>query len=702
MKKNARSPSFWAASGALVVFVAIAVWAIVGLTRYEQGRDLDNWQITLGVMADNRANAVSGWVEDQYRVLQELADNGSLQLYAQQIVQRPVENKPSEAAEISYLRNLIRATAERHGFVDKEPAGGRITANVAFQSDNSLTLFDSELRIITGTPGITESGTALQEALRAVLDSGKRALFDLHLNANGRPVVGFLVPVYGLQKQSGLPRPIGVLYGARDAGYSLFPLITVRNGVTKSDETLLVEASGDLIVYLSTLADNTLPMKKRLSANAKDLVAAYAVNHPGLFGRLRDYAGDETLFTSRQLAGLPWVLVQKIQVAEALEESRAHQNFLVVALLLSLLLVTALMVAAWWYGSSMRERAALADLRAKSRELEAQTNLLNAINDHMADCVFLVDQQACFVFANQALAGQVGMRVVDIRGKSVASVFGAQTAKLLQEACLAVLRNGRVLAEEMTLVLHDRAGSYFAAFVPVAYEDEGPDTVLVSLHDVTQLQEAQRRKELLMQQIVGALMRAIDLYDPYSANHSANTAAVALAIGRAMQLGRTSLATLEVAANLCNLGKLYIPRDILTKTARLTDDEQAIIRQEATYVREILSRIDFEGPVLEIVAQKHEYLDGSGYPLGLKGEAIILPARVLAVANAFVAMISPRAYRERLGAKEAMDQLLGGADLKYDRQVVAALFHVAENNIDWRAWDDRKQIVVLPAGEAEK
>jgi HD-GYP domain-containing protein (c-di-GMP phosphodiesterase class II) len=101
-----------------------------------------------------------------------------------------------------------------------------------------------------------------------------------------------------------------------------------------------------------------------------------------------------------------------------------------------------------------------------------------------------------------------------------------------------------------------------------------------------------------------------------------------------------------------------------------------------------LQDLDFEGPVLDTIAQKQEHLDGSGYPNGLTGDDILLTARILAVSNAFVALVSPRAYRQAVSIEAALDQLLRESGSKFDRHVVAALFHVAENRSDWTDWQD--------------
>ncbi len=679
-----------------VLFVSTASWAIIRLARYEYDRDLGNWQLTLGVMADSRAQAITDWVEGRFALLQELADNGSLQLYTQQLGTRSAANLSSEPAEISYLRNLLRSTAAQNGFIDQEKSGRAINANVASHADNGLVIFDNEQQLVTGTPGISELDPELGEALASVLISGRRALFDLRLNANGRPVVGFLVPVFPLQRQSDNPRPMAVIYGVRDAEEGLFPFLTVRNAVTRTDETYLVQAKGDLVYYLSPLVDGTRALRKSLSVNADDLVAAESIRQPGSFGQLRDYNGQMSLFTSRKIAGAPWVMVQKVEVSEALAEARTHQHFLFISLLLALLLASALMIAAWWYGSTIREREAVHDLREKSLNLESQTNLLNAITDNITDFVLLLDGRDKVLFANQALTNRLGTDGQALRAKSLSSLFGVQTARILENFCRQVRLEEEIMVNEMVIELSDCPLSILATFVPLPSEDRSkPGSVLVSLNDVTLLQEARRKKERFMGQIVSSLMRAIDLHDPYSANHSANTAILAAAIARTLGLSSDMLATIATAGDLCNLGKLSIPRNLLTKQEKLTAEERQLLQQETVYACDILSKIDFDGPVLEVIAQKHELLDGSGYPNGLKGDEIIEPARILAVANAFVAMVSPRAYRERMEVRAILDQFIREDDSRYDRHVVAALFHVAENNIDWQAWEKNKGLFSL-------
>lgn len=677
--------SFLVSVTIFIVFLVSGLWSISALVGHERRRDLNNWQITLGIMADNKANSVSQWVDDQFAALNQLAQNGSLQLYTQQLLEKSGKETPEEPAQVSYLRNLIRATAERTGFIEQGRTAPPVPANVAFQADAGLMLFDRHKKLITATPGMCEPEPQLLAMLQEAMETGP-IFYDLRLNKNNQPIAGFIVPVFSLQLQGASQEPVGLLVGFKNAAGSLFPLLAAEASYTETDEAFIVRQEETEVVYLSPLADGTLPLKRRLALNAPNLAAAYALKHPGSFAESQDYAGSRVLMTSRKLAGLPWVLVQKIEVAEALKESKMHQRFLYSTLLMVQLLVCSLLVAAWWYGSSRRELQVSHELLVKSKQLESQTQLLNAINENISDFIFLVDAGLHLIFANRVTAREVDVPLHDLRGKGLANVFGPGTAKKLEPFVRDALARGSLAHQSLLLDLGGRTFSFHATFIPVPFQAAENDTVLVSLHDVTLLEEAQKKKAQLLKQIVTALMRAIDMHDPYSANHSVRTTQVAMAIGRTMAIPEDELATLEAAASLCNLGKLTIPGELLAKTGPLTGAEQETLRQETRFAREILGGIDFEGPVFQTIAQKNEFLDGSGWPEGLKGDAVLRTSRILAVANAFVAMITPRAYRDKLATDKAVELLLQQAEKKYDRHAVAALFNVVENEIDWSTW----------------
>lgn len=680
MKTLLRKHTPFAAFSILAVLVAVGLWLIFAYLDKVQERDSRNWQTVLGVMADARLQSVDTWLETQQGTLRELSGNASLQLYLTQISAAGKEAADSAiAAQTGYLRNLIVATAERGSFSSPEMQP-RVQANIPSRPGNSLALLNRHGAVVTATSGFTLPA-ALAGAVAQSMKNGKAATLMFALDS-GEAAIGFVMPVPALQGTGG-ENTIGSVVGVKLAQAELFPMLTRRISAYRSEEAVLASREGNSVTYLSPLSDGSAPMRKRLASSTPNLAEAHALQAPGEFSATKlDYQGVNVLMTSRAFRQVPWVLVEKISSNEALAESRAHRKFLLTAFILTMALVAAALVAAWWYGSSTKERKTAEQLRIKSRELEKQSGLLKGISNNSPDLILIADDNQRFVFANQALADAVNMKQEDFSGKSMSSVFGTQAAHNLSQLITQALKNSSQQAALETMEIGNRQGIFHTTVVPLKLEHGEIHSVLSVSRDMTELQRSQEKHAALMKNLIRTLMHAVDLYDPYSADHSNKTIRVALAIGEHMHLNKSDLEVLEMAANLANIGKLGVPREILIKTEPLTPDEQDTLRKHAMYAVELLTDLEFEGPVLETIEQRYEHIDGSGYPAGRQGEHILLTAKILAVANAFVAMASSRAYRGSMNVEQVLDQLLTETKSKYDRHVVAALFHVAENHPD--------------------
>ena len=173
-----------------------------------------------------------------------------------------------------------------------------------------------------------------------------------------------------------------------------------------------------------------------------------------------------------------------------------------------------------------------------------------------------------------------------------------------------------------------------------------------------------------------AFIRSVSLLtqlrDPYTAGHQLKVSELAEGIAREMGLPVDMIEGIRVAGIVHDMGKLSVPSEIVTKPGALTPFEFSTMKKHPEMAFEILKEIDFPWPVAEMVLQHHERLDGSGYPLGLKGDEILLEARVLAVADVVGAISSHRPYRRDLGIEAALNELDTNKGSLYDTEVTSA------------------------------
>jgi PAS domain S-box-containing protein/putative nucleotidyltransferase with HDIG domain len=156
---------------------------------------------------------------------------------------------------------------------------------------------------------------------------------------------------------------------------------------------------------------------------------------------------------------------------------------------------------------------------------------------------------------------------------------------------------------------------------------------------------------------IQAIAAALESRDPYTAGHQRRVADLAAAIAREMGLPEDKVEGIHFGALIHDLGKIQIPAELLAKPVKLTKLEFELIKTHPQAGYDIVKGIEFPWPVAEMVHQHHERLDGTGYPQGLKGEAIALEARILAVADVVEAMASHRPYRPGLGVEVALKEI---------------------------------------------
>ena len=633
--------------------------------------------------------------------LSELTENASLQLYMTELEMSEGDKDAvtDEAAQATYLRNLLVASADRTGF-KPPPSAGEIDANVERAGVAGMGLADKDGKPIVSTPQMPPLTGKIRTAIAQALD-GEPTIIDMYKSTTNLPTMGFVLPVIGVQADEG-SSAIGAVVGVRIIDENLFERLEQPGSLEKTAETFVVRSTGTAAQYLTPLADGTGPLKRSLTLDTPDLAAAFALDKPGGFAIKRNYAGEEVLVTSRPIADLPLVLMRTITRAEALADIETRLTTMITVLVLIVVGVAVTIIAVWRHGTSVRAVEAAERYRISSERFENMSKFMRLVTNSQPNAIVAVDGTTTYTFANEPAAAEGGIEPEDMLGKTMASVMGPVKAKTLAQINDVVLREFETYEEEELEDSRDRARkSRMHTFgeeddddvqviksdhIPLRGDRDHPPGVLMVLSDLTELTTERRRNEHMTRQLINTIVSVIDRRDPFSAHDSTRTAEVARCIAKEMELPEIDVKTVDIAASLMSLGKIFISTEVLSKGEDdMTPEERQMIVGTFGVSADLLDGVPFDGPVVQTIRQLDEKWDGSG-ATGTAGDEILLSARIVNVAYMFVRKVSARAHRDGMTFDEVSELLLGETGVTYDRKPVSALINYLDNRNGAETW----------------
>jgi HD-GYP domain-containing protein (c-di-GMP phosphodiesterase class II) len=187
------------------------------------------------------------------------------------------------------------------------------------------------------------------------------------------------------------------------------------------------------------------------------------------------------------------------------------------------------------------------------------------------------------------------------------------------------------------------------------------------------MEELRQSKKMLahfIEDIALMIAEIVEIRDPYIIGHHQRVCALATAIAQEMELPAAKIEGVRIASLVYDVGKVNLPTEIVSKPGKLVEVELNLVKNHPRTGYEILKKVDFPWPIAEIVFQHQEKIDGSGYPRGLKGNEILVEAKILGVANVVEAMISNKSYRPPLSIEEALMEITKYKDILFDPEVV--------------------------------
>ena len=294
--------------------------------------------------------------------------------------------------------------------------------------------------------------------------------------------------------------------------------------------------------------------------------------------------------------------------------------------------------------------------------------------------VYEMDLEANITSANKAMYKAFGYKDEDIgKGLNARDILSSEDVDESELSIQRLLSEEKTEGAEYTLKRKD--GSLFSAIIISSINTlwGKPRDIRGVIVDITERKlfehELSETTEKLRKNLIGTMQTlslTIETRDPYTAGHQKAVSKLARAIAQEMGLSADIIDNIRMAGAIHDIGKIAVPAEILSKPGRLTNIEMSLIRTHAESGYNILKDAELPYPIAEITLQHHERMDGSGYPQGLKGDQILIEARIISVADVVEAIFSHRPYRPSLGIDIALEEIEKNKGLFYDAQIADA------------------------------
>jgi PAS domain S-box-containing protein len=303
---------------------------------------------------------------------------------------------------------------------------------------------------------------------------------------------------------------------------------------------------------------------------------------------------------------------------------------------------------------------------------------LEMILDSVPAIIFYKDIEGRFIRVNKTLANSLQVPIKDIVGKTTEELFPKEQAENMRKDDKEVIVSEKA-KRDIIQPFTTPDGIRWLLTDEIPYKDKkGEITGVIGLaKDITvqrkseqELQQTFQRLKKTMDAAIDTMSKIIEAKDPYTSGHQHRVCQLAIRIAQELSLPKDKIEGIRIASLIHDIGKISLPTEILSKPTKLTDIEFSLIKEHSQIGYNILKSIDFSYPVAQIVLQHHERLDGSGYPNNLRGNKIILEARILGVADVVEAMSSFRPYRPALGIDVALEEISKNKGILYDPEVV--------------------------------
>ena len=297
-----------------------------------------------------------------------------------------------------------------------------------------------------------------------------------------------------------------------------------------------------------------------------------------------------------------------------------------------------------------------------------------------------IDNEGRYLFVNKAWHDILGYSTKDLKQMTLFDVIHPECMDYCSRVFQQILKGKSVGTIEAKFKAKDGRMVYVRGNATPRLKGDQVIATQGFFRDITDLKKAEEKiaksystLQKTLNDAINTMAKIVEMRDPYTAGHQQRVAQLAMAIGREMKLDAVRIDQLRMAAVIHDIGKIYVPSDILSKPAKLTDQEFEIIKTHPQGGYDIIKGMEFPCAVAQTVLQHHERINGSGYPHGITADEISLEARVLAVADVVESMASHRPYRPSRGTDKALEEITQNKGILYDPEVVEVCLKLFES-----------------------
>ncbi len=618
-------------------------------------------------LLSSRALIIENWIKDSIAKGSLLAKSEFFQLFASEV---------DKIGAIPALFSQAKEAENQDFYAEGSTPAARLplmriqlTEFVAYANFVSATIVNSKaeayLTTNTSLPSLSE---VQKEHVRKVMESNQVVFGSIYRYADGL-AINIYMPIMPPNYERSSGKPASVLVLTQQVSVKLNELLTISETDNYAD-LRLVQENADVLEEVLTKTLDIRPVSSDITES---------VQQGFTFDMRNSLGGAAPVYSSGVRLGIinAWLVAEN----EASKITAQYHDFAKTAYSIAALASVALLLlisASWWWIVGREQTQVNEHFKELLEVIHEQKKLLDGINDTISDPIALTDTKGVYKYVNKAFAHAVGREEKDVIGLDSPAVFGFDTARRLNATDQHVLMTGESVTVTEVLYLQSQRYHFQISKTPLRDPSINANQGIVSVYrDITKVVETEEKSRRVVQQTIDALVQTIEQADPFLGGHSRIMGQVAGLISKQLRLSDPDTATIAAAANLSQIGKMFVPREVLLKPGILTPEEKLQMERHVEHAYNALKGIEFDLPVLDAICQMNETLNGKGYPNGLTEDQISMHAKVLAIANVFTAMARPRAYRPAVPVSDILQMLAEQKD-RYDQKIVMALKQAME------------------------